>query len=170
MDASSKVDNLRGEKRSGVTDLGCEYLEEMVEKGRVFLRGIKSPSEYARSKKRKETHWQLEIRKAERKIGIPTLTKKADRLSKDGNPKRSFTMVARGAKLTDRCGYGTIAPTLEDIHGISSDMNIYCTGYGKKKDVGLPPHDPAIDLKSSKESQLIQLKNHLERTKDAFGA
>lgn len=145
------------------------FLEETMLSGKLFLRGVTNPNILSQHSKHHETNWEMELRKANRQYGFPTISKKSNRYTKDGNPNRSFTLAIPGINLFSSVGYGIISPNLTDISGVSSDMNRYMTGYGKKKHLKPAFRDNVVDLKADKAEQLLQLhQNAMNRSKEFF--
>jgi hypothetical protein len=144
-----------------------ELIDE-VKKGHVFTRVILEPSKKNINSSDDESNWEIELRKASRRLHIPTRSKKDDRTQKDGNPNRSFTMVVPGAKLFKfgDVGYGVVHPDTKDIVGMSVDMNKYLTGVGKKKrDYAHHISDGVINQDLSIDEQLNQLYDYFKKNK-----
>lgn len=108
--------------------LSDQNLAAAMREGRVFVRGIPTPSAVT---KRGETLAYIELRKTFRALGINTRSKKANRDKKYGNSARSISMICFGASIYSRAGFVILNPALDQIESIhSADAD---TGRGKKK-------------------------------------
>ncbi|MDP3560235.1 MAG: SidE phosphodiesterase domain-containing protein [Legionellaceae bacterium] len=100
-----------------------------LREGKVLLRGVPHP--WSLTDKHQETFAHLELYKIFRAPQIPTRTEKENRLEKEGNPHRSFSMMGYGAcSEFARVGFLQIAPEISKIIHVS-EKNI-CSGRGKK--------------------------------------
>ncbi|OGT48010.1 MAG: hypothetical protein A3E82_04435 [Gammaproteobacteria bacterium RIFCSPHIGHO2_12_FULL_38_11] len=110
------------------SELSSENLRAALREGKIFARGIIFSS--CRAKKHDESLTALELRKTFRATGIPTQSKKDNRVEKSGNPSRSVTMLGHGTVTYARAGFLVLDPTLaqiEKVHGGDAG-----TGVGKK--------------------------------------
>src|SRR3990167_4120169 len=115
-----------------------EYLEHSLKSGKVFARSILTPSairgkihETDQKETLEETLGSLEIRKALRRLNVPTRTKKPNNKEKQGNSKRSVSMIGHGGSTLGYAGFLIIDPDMTAIHRVyDSDT---CTGRHKKK-------------------------------------
>lgn len=97
---------------------------------KLFFRGITLPA--SRGGKHNETSAELEVRKTLRRIGRKTLTNKPDNTNKQGNERRSTTLLMQGAINYTRSGFGMRMPGYSreicTVHIANAS-----TGYGKKE-------------------------------------
>ncbi len=103
---------------------------DAMNNGYLFARGIRNPATLHTNRiKDDESCIETEIRKMHRRLGIATPTKKTNRLTKDGNPNRSVTLLPSILYVGN--GFLIKNPQIKDIvdiYEIDSD-----TGNGKKK-------------------------------------
>jgi hypothetical protein len=148
------------------TELNAVLLNELTLKGQLFVRGIINPRQRSLYSKHNETNWEIELRKINRKIGIPTRTSKKDSRMKDGNPNRSTTLFCPSVSLFWSVGYGIIEPDIKDIKCVTSNMNSYISGCGKKKLVHENiPNDTIIDQSLNTDKKLELLLEHIKNKK-----
>lgn len=127
-----------------------------MEQGIVFARGIADPSATVNKKNKNiETQAELEIRKTLRRKGKPTRTKKADRLTKHGNPNRSVALVGFGAVPFAAAGFLIVDNDPKHQHIKSIAKTNIVSGFGKKKTIA--GVDDARDDEKLKETALLDL-------------
>lgn len=132
------------EKKSDISDEKNPYQEidekmlyTLIEKGRVLGRSITSPHAVSEKNEEKETAARKEFRKAHRRLGAPTRTKKKDEkgnplnTKKHGNLHRSTTLLGAGTPTFGNAGMLIIDFDLKAVEEICTKD--YASGFGKKK-------------------------------------
>lgn len=110
------IDETPYQSSKGFSD---ENLSAALKEGRVFMRGIATPS--AVSRKHEETLAALELRKTFREPSIETQSKKENRDKKSGNPSRSIAMAAFGSMSYSRSGFVVLDPSIDQIETVYGD-------------------------------------------------
>lgn len=128
-------------------------LQAAMREGKVFARGIVTPSERAPyPRRRDETFAQIEVRKMMRRPDQQTQTDKSSKISKHGNPLRSAVLVTYSSGVFSCAGYLLIDPPKEIIlQCFDVDAN---TGRRNNKSSSRYPQIPL----SEKEAQLATLQ------------
>lgn len=120
------IDSTPYQKELGLTN---ENLKAALREGKVFARGIATPSGIPNNH-----HYasiaELEISKEIRTKGIATRTSKANQLEKEGNLLRSISMLGYGAGVFSSAGFLIIDIIPDNIAHISS--NDAGSDFGKK--------------------------------------
>ena len=135
-----------------------ENLQSAMSNGLVFAIGISSPSAMTkkRNQPRNETCAALELRKLFRHKGVPTKSKKDDKLKKEGNPYRSVSMIGFGSGVFTTAGYLIVNPKIDSVLSVSSiDAD---SGFGKKSHLRNQKRPPTEEIKQSLKSLLRRLK------------
>lgn len=119
----------------GPTDSLGEIIQSAIQSGNVLARGVPFPSAYRGKKAMKgmpdETLTEVEIRKAYRRLGVPTNTQKSNNKMKKGNPARSVSLIGWGGTVFASAGFLICSPSFSAMRRISSiDID---SGFGKKK-------------------------------------
>jgi hypothetical protein len=113
--------------------LTTQNMQALIWEGKVFARGISTPSALRIKPLRQggvETLAQVELRKISRRKGVPTQSSKSDRAEKDGNPYRSMSMLGFGATVFSNAGFLVTHPETKRIQGVSL---VDCdSSFGKK--------------------------------------
>ena len=122
------LESYEKEQLSLVTE---QSLREAMYSGKLFIRGIGAPANFHNNRtKVDETAGVLEIRKMIRVPGMPTRTKKPDRIKKYGNPNRSISMISHGAGVFASQGFLIFNPNID--HMVEMYFTNAGTGFGKK--------------------------------------
>lgn len=114
--------------------LSEENMQAAMMEGKIFARGIGSPSAVVKKplkSEAKESFAALELRKVNRRAGVATTSTKLDANEKHGNPARSVSMLGYGAGVFSPAGYLIINPDLKCVGKVMLKDSI--TGVGKKK-------------------------------------
>ena len=102
--------------KAGLTE---ENMRAAIREGRVFSRGVSSPSAITEKKLKNlrshETFAETEVRKTLRRTTVPTRTRKENNIEKEGNPNRSVSMIGYGSPVFCNAGFLIVDPILDDI-------------------------------------------------------
>lgn len=153
------VDKTPYDKAKGITE---ENLKAAKREGKLFARGVVIPSATTKKFKNKnfcastieETFAQKELRKTARRKGVVTQSNKQNCTEKNGNPKRSISMLGY---VFACAGFLVIDPNPASIHDISE--NDHDTDWAKKASF-------KSKLLGTPEDEIVKkLKNVLHRLK-----
>jgi len=146
---------------------------QLLNKGQLFARSINIPSGFSKKEHLqqidekevasiKETLGALEIYKMGRGNSWEARTHKKDKHTKQGNPKRSVSMLGNGASAYGCVGF-LIVPELKNISYINKGD--FGTGRGKKKIISVRTKKLEDNKPRSNEEKQKQLKDLLQLQK-----
>src|SRR3990167_1452738 len=155
------VDTVHHDPQAGLTE---ENMQAAIREGRVFSRGVSSPSAITKKElkdlRSEETFAETEIRKTLRRTGISTRTSKEDNLEKEGNPNRSVSMIGYGSPVFCNAGFFIVNPALDDIKTI--DKTDAGTGRFKKERLQKDLPDEKLPSNDEKTKKLEELHERLK--------